>query len=119
MSKSDRENQVGVFGPMVDGPLLTQDEFDVLPDGTIVQVLWHGGNGPSTYMKVSDRWGNPMVETVFEFADQTPNPYSRHYMMRSGGVDDVGDKFAHHKVKVMVQGPRLRACDHHEGEMSP
>lgn len=29
--------------------LLTQAEVDALPDGTVVELIWHGGNGPHRY----------------------------------------------------------------------
>jgi hypothetical protein len=31
------------------GPMLTADEVAALPDGTEVEVVWSGGNGPHRY----------------------------------------------------------------------
>ena len=29
--------------------LLSQEDVDALPDGTLVEIIWHGGNGPHRY----------------------------------------------------------------------
>lgn len=36
---------------------LTPDEIDALPDGTEVEILWSGGNGPHRYLLVKDERG--------------------------------------------------------------
>lgn len=38
------------------GRRLTQEEVDKLPEGTMVEVVWSGGNGPHQYR--IKRWGD-------------------------------------------------------------
>jgi hypothetical protein len=39
------------------GDPLTQAEVDALPEGTAVEVVWSGGNGPHRYLLVRDDRG--------------------------------------------------------------
>jgi len=36
--------------------MLTQEELDALPPGTLITVVWSGGNGPFEYV-VAKKWG--------------------------------------------------------------
>ena len=44
-----------------ENPWLTEDEVLALPDGTIVEVIWSGGNGPWLYEMSTDKWGNRRI----------------------------------------------------------
>jgi len=38
--------------------LITQEQFDALDDGTVVTIIWCGGNGPHDYVVKKDEHGN-------------------------------------------------------------
>ncbi len=44
-------------------PLLTQEEAEALPDGTLVVITWSGGNGPHVYEVVRDN-GRVLVQST-------------------------------------------------------
>jgi hypothetical protein len=52
----------GHFGPWtVEGPALTLDEIKALDEGTEVECVWSGGNGPHRYLVVFDGRGEPYL----------------------------------------------------------
>lgn len=60
-NEPDHRRDIGTKGPMSDGPFLIEEEVNNLPDGTVVEVMWDGSNGPYKYRKESDRFGNTII----------------------------------------------------------
>lgn len=44
---------------------LTQDEVDGLPPGSLVEVIWSGGNGPHRHRIVRDQWGGNCADNTY------------------------------------------------------
>ncbi len=54
--------------------MLSEDEARALPAGTLVRVIWSGGNGPCTYEV--GHW--PNGETCFQSPNTPPDRNTRH-----------------------------------------
>lgn len=83
----------GSFGPWtVTGPNLTYDEVRALTEGTVVEVVWSGGNGPHRYVVVFDDRGEPYLA----MPDDDPNGRMRYY-------NPVGDFVGDHPLTQIRQ----------------
>ena len=61
---------------------LTQAQVDALPEGTEVEVIWSGGNGPHRYLLVRDERGRSYVVALGE----DPHGRMRYY----NPLDNIG-----------------------------
>lgn len=77
--KAILDRRAGAFGEWtVDGPNLTADEIRSLPEGSEVEIVWSGGNGPHRYVVVHDLVGEPFAMPVREH-ERDPHGPMRYY----------------------------------------
>ena len=45
--------------------VLSEAEIMALPDSTVVEVIWSGGNGPHHYEMATDKYGNRFIASSY------------------------------------------------------
>ena len=108
MPEKDAEGRdYGFDGPMIDGELLTTRAFDALPEGSIVEIVWEGGNGPARYKKKTGAHGVRGVEAYFE---RTTGPHPDTGRQCTGcQYEAMGSLLARPltRVKLVELGPKV------------
>jgi len=68
-------------------PLLTQAEVNALPEGTLIEVIWSGGNGPHRYRVEVDQHG--MRRAAGHWLEGVGEKPQTEVRLSSGATDPV------------------------------
>ena len=105
MPEKDAEGRdYGINGPMIDGELLTTRAFDALPEGSIVEIVWEGGDGPGRYKKRTGVRGKREVEGYFESQTEPHPEYGWHFLGSTLGFLGARPQT---QVKLVELGPKV------------